>query len=455
MQAESHLLATAALVRSISSGTMTSAAAPTDLGAARAARCASFDSTINGGGIRGAVGDAAAIGKARGGVGETARVDSMENCGSTRGAAGNMAAVGKARGGLSETARVDTRVDGDGTRGAVGNIGSEGDGSGATDVARLSFDSCCDTCDAPDEERAALRLQRFWRSMRPRTGGTRIEREWSGARARRLGALPAHVRFLQYVFRRSRELRPGCWRRGGMRGLMCALRLTRSYRCGGGANLATDAEFDEQRERAERVLDWYRQYVQLLRRLMSGTVPSVVDDFCGGGGASEGVRRGGGVAHGIDSEVQAEFIRRFGVESFSQGDGVSWSVVANVLRRARAVGGMASPPCKFYSTARVRGEARAPPLIEQTRDMLAALFEFWVIENVLGARSHLALHAVELRGAWFGRRSRAECWRTGYGVRAGRRHRRGSGCCRLGSRPPLQVALRAWAARRSSLRMAV
>eukprot|EP00966_Prymnesium_polylepis_P202687 4695790-Prymnesium_polylepis.1 len=65
---------------------------------------------------------------------------------------------------------------------------------------------------------------------------------------------------------------------------------------------------------------------------------------------------------------------------------------------------MASPPCKFYSTARVRGEAKAPPLIAQTRDMLAALTSYWCIENVLGARSHMATHAVELRGEWFGLR---------------------------------------------------
>ena len=175
---------------------------------------------------------------------------------------------------------------------------------------------CCGVCDTP-EERAATRLQQQWRAMRPHGGRTLIEQEWNGARARRLGDLVAHVRYLQYVFRRSRELRPGCWRKGGMRGLMSALRLTRSYRCGGGANLAEDAEFEAQRERAGRVLDWYRQYVQLLQRLMSGVTPAVVDDFCGGGDASEGVRRGGGVAHGIDSEVQAEFTRRFGAESFS------------------------------------------------------------------------------------------------------------------------------------------
>ena len=137
---------------------------------------------------------------------------------------------------------------------------------------------------------------------------------------------------------------------------------------------------------------------------MSGVTPSVVDSFCGGGGSSEGVRRGGGAVHGIDSVVQDEFVRRFGAESFTQGDGVSWATVSKVLKRTRAVGRLASPSCKFYSTARVRGESRAPPMIEQTRDMLSALFEYWCIENVLGARSHLASHAVELRGAYFGLR---------------------------------------------------
>lgn len=53
-----------------------------------------------------------------------------------------------------------------------------------------------------------------------------------------------------------------------MRGLMSTLRLTRAYRCGGGANLATEAEFEAQRAQAEQVLDWYYQYVKVLRRLM-------------------------------------------------------------------------------------------------------------------------------------------------------------------------------------------
>ena len=58
---------------------------------------------------------------------------------------------------------------------------------------------------------------------------------------------------------------------------MVELRQSRAHRCGGGANLAEEAEFEAQRERAERVLDWYRQYVQLLRRLLSGTAPAVID----------------------------------------------------------------------------------------------------------------------------------------------------------------------------------
>jgi hypothetical protein len=186
---------------------------------------------------------------------------------------------------------------------------------------------------------------------------------------------------------------------------MAALRRGRSYRCGGGKNLASDEQFEEQRERAERVLDWYRQYVQLLRRLQSGVTPTVVDVFCGGGGSSEGVRRAGGASHGIDVEAQPDFVRRFGSTSFSIGDGTSWADVGGVGRRVRAFGAGASPPCQFYSTARRRGDAASqPPLIDATRDMLEALFEYWWMENVLGARKHMAAGATELYGALFGLR---------------------------------------------------
>ena len=87
---------------------------------------------------------------------------------------------------------------------------------------------------AERERGAALLLQRAWRQgARGTVASTSIERGWRGPRARRLGSLDAHVRFLQYVFRRTRQLRPGCWRRGGLRGLMAALRWTRAHRCGG------------------------------------------------------------------------------------------------------------------------------------------------------------------------------------------------------------------------------
>ena len=84
-------------------------------------------------------------------------------------------------------------------------------------------------------------------------------------------------------------------------------------------------------------LDWYRQYVQLLRRLQSGVTPTVVDAFCGGGGSSDGVRRAGGASLGLDAAEQPDFERRFGSTSFVEGDATSWSDVAAVrIRKERA-----------------------------------------------------------------------------------------------------------------------
>ena len=54
-------------------------------------------------------------------------------------------------------------------------------------------------------------------------------------------------------------------------------------------------------------------------------------------------------------------------------------------------------------------------MIEQARDALMALFELWSIENVLGARLHLAPHAAELDGALFGLRvARARLFETNF-----------------------------------------
>ena len=133
---------------------------------------------------------------------------------------------------------------------------------------------------------------------------TSIEAGWRGAHARALGSLEAHVTFLQWVFRATTGVARGCWSRGGLRGpLRVALafgrRASRS-RCENGANLASDDEFATQRALSEEMLDWYSTYVALLRRLDSGKTPFVIQNFCGGGGSSEGCRRAGGASHGVD-----------------------------------------------------------------------------------------------------------------------------------------------------------
>ena len=151
------------------------------------------------------------------------------------------------------------------------------------------------------------------------------------------------------------------------------LRLSRICRRGEAVRLAAEANFTEQRSRAAEVLDWYRQFVELLRRLQSGVTPTILQDYCGGGGSSEGVRRGGSASHGIDIEPQPDHVRRFGAEGFTLGDGASRALVADVSRRCRALGAIAGPPCKRYSTADVRGLSRAPMLIDHSRPSSGAV----------------------------------------------------------------------------------
>ena len=275
--------------------------------------------------------------------------------------------------------------------------------------------SCESGCggSAVDEHvlRAAVCVQRRWRRVHAqiRCGAcdapNAIVEGWDAARARIHGSLVSHVRYLQFVCRGVRVLSQRGWQRGSLRAPMLALLLLRRVarrRCGGGINLASESEFEEQRRRAAAALDWYAQYVSVLRRLESGETPRVLHAFCGGGGDAEGRRRAGGGGVGVDADEQPDFARRFGGDAFVRGDATSWAVSARLRDRHSLFGAMAGPPCKFYSTARVAGEARQPPLIAATRDMLAANFDMWSIENVLGARSHLREHAVELRGSLFG-----------------------------------------------------
>lgn len=210
----------------------------------------------------------------------------------------------------------------------------------------------------------------------------------------------AHARFLQHYFRRVVMRRPGCWRRGGLRGL-AVLRPPTVFGCKNGLLLSTAAEIQAQKERAARVLAWYSNYVRLHKRLHSSRTPTSLVLFCGEGGVSEGIRRAGGASHGQDIRVQPNFEARFGRECFSRGDSRSAHEVRRLGQRLRSVVNFASPPCKSHSTALMRGVPSEPPMIRQTRDALREAGGQWVIENVPGARGELH-GAVQLRGAYFG-----------------------------------------------------
>ena len=268
------------------------------------------------------------------------------------------------------------------------------------------------------ERQLAVCLQRAWRRRSKRRGTvvavsdvsvpvwTSIEVGWTGRHEKRNGKLVSHVRFLQWLFRAVRVLVPGLWGSRRVPGwVWLVVRLCRRPRftkCRGGANLANAAEFKAQQTLADSMLDWYGHYVAILRRIQSGDAVRVFDDFCGGGAVAEGIRRAGGTPFGDDFEDQPAYKTRFGPESFTLGNGVDWSLVRRLQKRHGLRLAGASPPCKFYSTARKKGESKQPPLIGQTRDMLQALFDWYWIENVMGAKDYMSGEATEIDGPFFG-----------------------------------------------------
>ena len=139
--------------------------------------------------------------------------------------------------------------------------------------------------------------------------------------------LAAHASFLQYWYRRTRASAaarlllhpdaPTAWSPGGMRGLLPIFRPVTRTRCTDG--IASEDDFAAQRRRARRVLMWYRQYAELLRKLM-GRQPELVDLFCGEGGVSEGIRRAGLAATGVDMRDMPRYRQRFGTERFILAD---------------------------------------------------------------------------------------------------------------------------------------
>ena len=289
----------------------------------------------------------------------------------------------------------------------------------------------------------ALRLQHVWRRRCARVeleidlgkGGvasgfclpcvsivpSRIEAGWTGKHAKKHGSLRSHVLFMQWIFRAVCTLAPGTWGRSTVPSFVWLVirlcRRTRLTKCGMGKRLASGEEFAQQKKLADEMLDWYGQYVAIFRKLSSNESPRIFDDFCGGGAVAEGVRRGGGVPFGLDIEEQPSYRCRFGRESFTCADGVDWSVVRRLQKKHRLRLAGASPPCKFYSTARQKGESKQPPLIAMTRDMLQALFDWWWLENVMGAQNYMSEDATEVDGPYFGLRVfRSRLFETNFGL---------------------------------------
>ena len=225
--------------------------------------------------------------------------------------------------------------------------------------------------------------------------------EWKARRRRTItGDMTGHVRFLQHWYRRAVRQRPGCWRRGGLRGLVLWRPCT-FFACHSGLTLAADSTFEAGRRGAQAACAWYQNYVALLRRLRAGRRPTAIVGFCGQGGTSEGIRRANGSSHGQDLRPQPRYVERFGAANFSQVDSTDPTILRDAMRRTGAFLSVHSPPCKSYSSTRMRGEAADPPLIRETRAALREVGRLHVIENVVGATDELE-RSLLLRGEDFG-----------------------------------------------------
>ena len=130
------------------------------------------------------------------------------------------------------------------------------------------------------------------------------------------------------------------------------------FACRNGLLLASEDQRLAQQGVARAVLAWYDQYVDLHRRLHSGRTPNALVLCCGEGGASEGVRRAGGAAHGQDLRDMPRYEQHFGEGTFSKGDSMNPQAVRALQRQLRPVLIQSSPPCKPYSSAQMRGEGR-------------------------------------------------------------------------------------------------
>jgi DNA (cytosine-5)-methyltransferase 1 len=117
----------------------------------------------------------------------------------------------------------------------------------------------------------------------------------------------------------------------------------------------------------------------------------IADLFCCQGGAATGYARAGFDVVGFDLVDQPLYPFEFHVADALEVDLSGFDAVH------------ASPPCQGYSTMSNRWGSEVPQLIDVVREKLEASGLPWVIENVVGAKSHLR-SPMRLHGGQFGLR---------------------------------------------------
>jgi len=111
--------------------------------------------------------------------------------------------------------------------------------------------------------------------------------------------------------------------------------------------------------------------------------PTLLDLFCGAGGAFWGYMQAGFYVTGIDIQPQKHypghvFVQRDALEYVSQ-HGHKYDVIH------------ASPPCQAYSVLKHFSKREHPALVSETRHVIHGIGKPFVIENVVGAPLHFPL----------------------------------------------------------------
>ena len=102
--------------------------------------------------------------------------------------------------------------------------------------------------------------------------------------------------------------------------------------------------------------------------------PTLLDLYCGAGGASEGYQRAGFDVTGVDHRPQPHYPFEF-IQADALGLDPGWLAGFDAIH--------ASPPCHAYTALRaLHPHIEYPDLVADTRAMLQATGQPWVIENV-------------------------------------------------------------------------